>query len=782
MARHRDRARGTEASRRRTARHRALRPDARPRRAGRPNDNVLRPAILWNDQRTGAECDEIEATDRPRSADRAHRQPRAAPASPRRRCSGCAAHEPDVYARIRSIAAAQGLRPAAADRRARHRRLRRLGDAAPRRRRAPLERRGPRPRSSIDAETGCPKRSRARRSPGTRETECRSRPAPATRPPARSASGSTDPGPLSVVLGTSGVVFAALDSFAADPQARVHAFCHARAGRLARDGRDAVGRRLARLAARRRSPRSVATTSCWRGRRVAAGRRGSDLPPLPRRASGRPTPTRTRAARSPASSLRHDRGALIEGGARGRGVRAARLPRPDRASSAARRGRARLRRRRAQRAVAADRRQRARAAARARRRRRGRGVRRGDPRRRRRRRLGGRRRRRRGDRADRRPDRAVDAWIEPYREARERYRALYPALAAATDEVGPGTGRTPRPRLPGLRPGGISPSTWPPKPPPTIRAPSAPARSQPRHRRLDRRRRDLVAVAQARVRRVEQLAELRQVAGRERGDRLLDPRVLGDHVAGAGIERLGQLGRHRERHVSQAVARRAARTPRRTPRGARCRPERRVRVGVTLAGVERDQQVIAERERDRAHLERAEVDPQRALGLAEQRGDLVEQAGLCADPVVLDPRAELRQLDPVGRPAPASASSASTSATSSAAEDDSPAPRGTVPRISSRADERRTRRPAAPPAAPRTNARQPRTGSRRSRAKGRAVQVAANASIRSRSARLRPHRDALVDRERQRETLVVVGVLADQVHPSGGKRDHLVTHPVLSRA
>jgi xylulokinase len=35
------------------------------------------------------------------------------------------------------------------------------------------------------------------------------------------------PGPVSIVLGTSGVVFAALDRFAADPQARVHAFCHA---------------------------------------------------------------------------------------------------------------------------------------------------------------------------------------------------------------------------------------------------------------------------------------------------------------------------------------------------------------------------------------------------------------------------------------------------------------------------------------------------------------------------------------------------------------------------
>jgi xylulokinase len=35
------------------------------------------------------------------------------------------------------------------------------------------------------------------------------------------------PGPASVALGTSGVVFAALDEFAADPAARLHAFCHA---------------------------------------------------------------------------------------------------------------------------------------------------------------------------------------------------------------------------------------------------------------------------------------------------------------------------------------------------------------------------------------------------------------------------------------------------------------------------------------------------------------------------------------------------------------------------
>src|ERR671911_955100 len=39
--------------------------------------------------------------------------------------------------------------------------------------------------------------------------------------------GAIEPGPASVVLGTSGVVFSALEEFAADPEARAHAFCHA---------------------------------------------------------------------------------------------------------------------------------------------------------------------------------------------------------------------------------------------------------------------------------------------------------------------------------------------------------------------------------------------------------------------------------------------------------------------------------------------------------------------------------------------------------------------------
>jgi xylulokinase len=39
--------------------------------------------------------------------------------------------------------------------------------------------------------------------------------------------GIVEPGPVSVVLGTSGVVFATLPAYAPDPEARVHVFCHA---------------------------------------------------------------------------------------------------------------------------------------------------------------------------------------------------------------------------------------------------------------------------------------------------------------------------------------------------------------------------------------------------------------------------------------------------------------------------------------------------------------------------------------------------------------------------
>jgi xylulokinase len=118
------------------------------------------------------------------------------------------------------------------------------------------------------------------------------------------------PGPLSVVLGTSGVVFAALESFAADPQARVHAFCHA-----VPDGWHAMGVML-----------SAAGSLGWAREALGAGASYSDLveeaagwPPgvegllFAPYLAGERTPHADPDARGAFTglSVRHDRGALV---------------------------------------------------------------------------------------------------------------------------------------------------------------------------------------------------------------------------------------------------------------------------------------------------------------------------------------------------------------------------------------------------------------------------------------------------------------------------------------
>ena len=117
-------------------------------------------------------------------------------------------------------------------------------------------------------------------------------------------------GPVSVALGTSGVVFAALDEFAADPQARVHAFCHAVPANW-----HAMGVML-----------SAAGSLTWLRNATAPDadydtllNEAATWPPAPRTCiflpylAGERTPLRgsgRRAARSSGSALRHDRGAL----------------------------------------------------------------------------------------------------------------------------------------------------------------------------------------------------------------------------------------------------------------------------------------------------------------------------------------------------------------------------------------------------------------------------------------------------------------------------------------
>ncbi len=147
------------------------------------------------------------------------------------------------------------------------------------------------------------------------------------------------------------------------------------------------------------------------------------------------------------------------------------------------------------------------------------------------------------------------------------------------------------------------------------------------------------------MRGVEQPADRLQVPAGERGSRGLDALVLGDHVPGAQRQRRVEAVGHVERGLAQAG------DAERLARGRALGPPlvvSRASVRVSFAGVERHQPVAVELERHRLNGQRPEVDPQRAVALSEQRRELIQQAGLRADPIVLDPRAELRELDPIG--------------------------------------------------------------------------------------------------------------------------------------
>ena len=185
---------------------------------------VLRPAILWNDQRTAAECDEIE--DRLGLA-------RLVELTGNRALTGFTApkllwvrnNEPDVYGRVAHVLLPKD-----------YVRLRLTGERAI---------------DVADASGTLLFDVAGRRWSGEVLSALEIPPEwlpPALESPATSgetrdgvpvAAGAGDqaagavgvgvdrPGPVSVVLGTSGVVFAALPEYAADREARVHLFCHA---------------------------------------------------------------------------------------------------------------------------------------------------------------------------------------------------------------------------------------------------------------------------------------------------------------------------------------------------------------------------------------------------------------------------------------------------------------------------------------------------------------------------------------------------------------------------
>ena len=176
-------------------------------------DRVIRPAILWNDQRTGAECEEIEERV---GLERliALTGNRALPGFTAPKLLWLRRHEPDTYARIRRIMLPKD-----------YVRLRLTGewaiDAADASGTLLFDVAGRRWSDDVLDALEIP----AEWLPPVHEsTEIAGA---GDQQAAALGVGVIDPGRVSVVLGTSGVVFASLPAYVHDELARVHAFCHA---------------------------------------------------------------------------------------------------------------------------------------------------------------------------------------------------------------------------------------------------------------------------------------------------------------------------------------------------------------------------------------------------------------------------------------------------------------------------------------------------------------------------------------------------------------------------
>ena len=247
---------------------------------------VLRPAILWNDQRTAAECAEIEA--------RVGLE-RLIELTGNRALTGFTApkllwlrtHEPEVVRADPPRAAAEGLRALSPDRRARDRRGRCIRDAALRRRAPALVGGGLR-RARDPARVAAAGRTSRPRSP-----------ARATRPAARSASGSSGRGRSPSCSAPRASSSPRCPRYARRPGGPRARLLPRGAGHVARDGRDALGGGLARAGCATWSAADYGELDA-EAERWAAGTEGL-LFRRTCRASARRTPTRTRAARSPGS-------------------------------------------------------------------------------------------------------------------------------------------------------------------------------------------------------------------------------------------------------------------------------------------------------------------------------------------------------------------------------------------------------------------------------------------------------------------------------------------------
>ena len=259
------------------------------------HDRVLRPAILWNDQRTGEECAEIESR---------IGLERLIELTGNRALTGFTApklvwlrrHEPETFARIRRVLLPKD-----------YVRLRLTGEHAI---------------DMADASGTLLFDVRGRAWSGE-VLDALELPAKWLPPVYESTAiagagdqaagalglGIDRPGPLSVVLGTSGVVFAVLPAYEPDAQARVHVFCHAVPGTW-----HAMGVMLSAAGSLRWLRDSVVGESfeelTQEAARWPAGVEGLLFQPY---LAGERTPHADPNARGAfvGLSLRHDRGALV---------------------------------------------------------------------------------------------------------------------------------------------------------------------------------------------------------------------------------------------------------------------------------------------------------------------------------------------------------------------------------------------------------------------------------------------------------------------------------------
>ena len=285
-------------------------------------DRILRPAILWNDQRTGAECAEIEELV---GFERlvALTGNRALPGFTAPKLVWVRKHEPEVWSRVahvllpkdyvrlrltgeRAIDAAEASGTLLFDVAGR-----RWSDEVCKTLEIPLEWLPDAHESTAiggagDQQAGALGVGVVGPGP-TSNTVLQ---APQSGPAGRSGASNTvlQGQLLSVVLGTSGVVFAPLAGFRADPEARVHVFCHA-----VPDTWEAMGVMLSAAGSLRWLRDVVGGTYDELIAEAAAWPPGSEgltfLPYL----QGERTPHADPAARAmfEGLSLRHDRGALV---------------------------------------------------------------------------------------------------------------------------------------------------------------------------------------------------------------------------------------------------------------------------------------------------------------------------------------------------------------------------------------------------------------------------------------------------------------------------------------